>query len=120
MKPKLKGFYSIDIPEGPPTLPPDVEDCWIVVQAEIGPELSEACDVFTFYVCTIKFLQRILSKQSYQYGKSVILMEKFSWEIIENSIKEICGGTQGDSWEEIAARLSKYWDWEFEDYRESN
>ena len=52
MKAYLDSFFSGDLPSGQ-ELPEDPENCWIVIQADIGSYGESGADTFTFYVCTI-------------------------------------------------------------------
>lgn len=116
MKAKFKDLYSIDIPEGKPELPKDPNDCWIVIHADIGTDDgTEAADTFLFYVCTTNKLSEILEQG---FGRGLILVNQFSWTVIEEAITKICNSTTGKDWEEIASKLSRYGYWEFEDYQE--
>ncbi len=116
MKSELKGLYSIDLPNGKPQLPKDPSNCWIIVQAEIGTTDNIESDVFTFYVCTLKKLTQIVSKNKFQKGLHLLIVEAFDWVLIENIINNICNKTMGNTWEEIAQQINKFGAWEFDDY----
>lgn len=119
MKAKLKGIYSIDLPEGQPSLPEDPENCWIVLQADIGlDDGTQAADTFTFYICTPKKLSAIVKEEKHQLGRHLIIVDQFDWELLESTIVKICDEATGENWEEIAEQISRYGHWEFEDYHE--
>lgn len=116
MKAKLKGIYSIDLPGGPPELPPDPEDCWVVVQADIGAVVGDAADEFTFYVCTPGKLTKVLGQKEYLFGRHLLIVPRFDWQIVENAIGAVCEQIRGQSWEEIAGQLNTYGGWELDRY----
>lgn len=118
MRAKLSGIYSGDLPEGPPVLPANPERCWIVVQADIGPAGGDGVDTFTFYVTTPLFLEGLMDQQSYQSGKHLLIVQAFSWEIVEGAITSICASVHGESWEEMATALAQYGGWEFDSYED--
>jgi len=118
MKAYLDGICSIDLPSGPPELPDDPYDCWIVIQADIGPEGEQGLDIFTFYVCTVENLKRGFESKSYQLGHHLILVERFDWEIVEDAIKSILDKLEADNWDKLAVKINEYGEWEFDDYVE--
>jgi hypothetical protein len=121
MKAKLKGIYSIDLPEGKSSLPEDPENCWIVLQADIGlDDGTEAADTFTFYICTPKKLATIVIDEKYQLGRHLIVVDRFEWQLIESIVLKICSEAIGEDWEGIAKYISRFGHWEFEDYNETD
>ena len=116
MKARLEGIYSVDLPSGPPGLPADPRDCWLVVQAEIGPETGQGTDTFTFYVCTPERLQRLLQVAPCQTGRHLLIVEQFDWAVIDLVIRDLLGSLSAQSWEQLAAKIGRYGLWEFEDY----
>lgn len=118
MKAFLDGIFSIDLPNGPPQLPEDPSNCWIVVQADIGVIGGSGADTFTFNVCTLKKLQHILNQEEYQLGRHLVLVEEFDWEVIERAIKNLLAPLQADDWESLATKIGRFGEWEFEDYVE--
>lgn len=116
MKARLDGLFSIDLPAGPLQLPKDPRDCWIVVQADIGPLNNNSADTFTFYVCTLKNLQQLLDCESYRLGHHLILVERFDWKVVEDAIGSILDKLDADNWDQLAAKINEYGEWEFNDY----
>jgi len=113
MKARLDGIYSLDLPAGPPSLPPDPEDCWVVVQADIGPSEGTGTDIFTFYVCTIRRLEALVLTEGWQSGRYLIVVARFEWDVIITCIENILKKLQGDSWEQLATLIGQYGQWEF-------
>ena len=120
MKARLEGIYSIDLPDGPPRLPEDPSDCWIVVQADIGPVGTDGADTFTFYVCTLKRLQRALKSEAWQFGRHSLIVERFDWDIVESAIRRMVDDQEAADWDALAAKLGQYGQWEFADYIEAS
>lgn len=118
MKSYLDGICSIDLPSGPPELPDNPHDCWIIIQADIGPEGEEGLDIFTFYVCTVEKLKCGLQSQGFQLGHHLILIERFDWQIVENAIKSILDKLVADNWDQLAAKINEYGEWEYNAYKD--
>lgn len=118
MKPEIKGgLYSPDLNLGPPQLPEDPEDCWIVMYADLGLEREEGADTFTFYVCTPRRLNVFVSEHGYELGRGLIIVKEFDWSTVRVAIDRICMACAGPSWEEIVDKLSRYGIWDYEDYQ---
>lgn len=116
MKAEIKDFWSPDIPEGYGHLPSDPQDCWVVIQANIGLVGSEAADIFTFYVSTSSFIEKMLLKDSFVYRRGLILTSSFSWDNVSNALDSIVAQANGSDWNSIASELAKYSEYEFENY----
>lgn len=110
---------SIDLPNGPDQLPRNPDDCWILVYADIGMQGSEAIETFLFYVCTLKRLERIVRYEGFEFGRHLIILERFNWKKIEQAITAICDATTGEDWEEIAAKLASYGERDADDCQDS-
>jgi len=111
-KPELKYLLSIELEDG--QLPEDPEDCSIFVEANIGLQDEEGSDIFSFYVVTPKALQQ----DTPRWGRGLLIVNRFSWETVETSIKKLLRHCNGDDWEEIASELNKRLHWEFDNYKE--
>ena len=112
-KPDLKYLISTQLDEG--KLPEKPEDCSIHIEANIGIEGEDASDIFSFNVVTIKFLER---DDKPRWGRGYLIVERFSWDIVENSVNKLLRHCQGDNWEEIAKEINKEMHWEYDKYIE--
>lgn len=120
MKARLKGISSIDLPGGAPELPADPTNCWIVVQADIGAADGDAADEFTFYVCTPAKLMSVFEQEEYVFGKHLLIVPRFDWQVVEMAISTICEQVDGETWEELAEELHVYGGWEFHRYADDD
>lgn len=109
---------SIDLPNGLSQLPRNPDDCWILVYADIGMAGSEAVETFLFYVCTLARLSRIVQQEGFEFGRHLIILERFDWKMVERAIASICDASVGETWEEVAMKLGSYGERELEDYSE--
>jgi hypothetical protein len=111
MKARLKGIYSVDLPNGSPQMPTDPSDCWIVVEANIGEDDRPGADTFTFYVTTPTFLER-----APQAGlPHMIVLDRFNWQEVENNLLTRCSQARGKIWAELARSIGG--EWEFDNYK---
>lgn len=119
MRPTVKGLSSIDLPDGV-SLPEDPTDCWIVVTASIGLVGDDGADDFTFYVCTPRRLERVLTDEAYVWGRHLLIVAAFDWALVRAAIERVCDHVTGKTWDLIANQLARHGAWEFEDYREAS
>jgi hypothetical protein len=114
MQAEIKGgLYSFELNEGPPMLPDDPNDCWINVIADIGPVDASGGDMFVFSVCTVERLRKILADGKPVFVGKALVIERFSWEVLQNEVQSIVSSVTGIDWDEIANQLHQYGDWEF-------
>ena len=118
MRARVDGIYSLDLPQGKPALPDDLNCCWVVVQADIGPAEASGSETFTFYVCTPRRLQQVLEKVGSQLGRHLIVVERFDWDVLKGAIRDVIANLEAESWDELAQLVGRHGLWEFEDYSE--
>ena len=119
MDAELHGLSSVDLPAGPPQLPEDPLDCWVPVEADMGVRGEPGTDSFTFYVCTPIRLARTLGKMPHQFGRHLLIVERFDWSVLDTAIRQLIGDLSADTWNELASKIGRYGLWEFEDYVEA-
>jgi len=105
---RLDGIYSIDLPAGPPEMPSNPYDCWIVIQADIGILGEIGTDTFTFYFTTPTWLEQ----RGQIPSSNVIVNDRFDWEAVKHEIEARCSLANGTTWEAIARNLAGEWEYE--------
>ena len=94
--------------------PSDPEDVDMCLVAHIGSEGEVGMDLFYFRLLTPKSLNRRLWADRYVWGREVLVVERFDYKFVYGLVKALCDRIEGDSWEEIAQRLSPYVTWEYD------
>jgi hypothetical protein len=112
---ELKYLHSPDLPDLEDAKPQDPADFVILVQAIIGLEGGDGADTFDFIVCTPKWLERQVTPENPMSGRSHIFVEHYDYEQIRSEIARYCSLAVGPSWPSVAAILSRYGRWEYED-----
>jgi len=116
MRAKLKSIIVSDI--DPESFWPEEEDNFgFYLQAIIGPDNEEGGDTFGFQICSPKWLMEEYKKSDLIFGRHIIIALQYDFLAIEKKISDLCQKSTGDSWPEIAKKLSRFGYWEFEDYR---
>ena len=110
---ELKRFHSIDLP-GLDDKPDDPKEGRILVSAEIGFEGSAGADRFDFHVCSVRWVQKQLQRESHLVGRGLIVVNEFEWKLVENAIRELVERIRVETWDQAATALSRFAFWEFE------
>lgn len=116
MRAELKSVMSSDI--DPSTYFPEKEDSFgVFIQATIGPEGVDSGDVFGFQVCSPKWLASQIEGSGIMWGRHLIILVEYDFSNITQEISSLCARTFGSNWQEVAAKIARYGQWEFEDYQ---
>lgn len=114
LSPEIKSIISPDLEHG--SVPPEPDCCSVFIEAEIGIKGKEGADLFSFTAITPKFLS--LNPET-RWGRGYLIVNEFSWPLIESMLGRLLMHAHKDTWAEIASLLSKELNWEFENYQES-
>lgn len=117
MKPILRSLMSPDLFDMENQAPEIANDFQILVQALIGPENLPGQESFDFLVCTPSVIHRTVTKLGYLIPRHYIIIERYDYDAIWSIIKSICDPVFGNTWHDVALKLSRYGMWEFEDYQ---
>jgi len=121
IKPKLSNLF---IQSSPQETGNPINDCWVMVHADIGPEGTKApdgtvaTDIFLFYVTTPKHLINSVKGEDYRFGRGLLIVEEYSEALIRKAFEKLLSSIEGDNWEEVANKINRYGHWEFENYDE--
>lgn len=119
MKAILKSFESSDIrvplsdysPENPDNF--GFQARIIVGEETIGGEES-----FDFVICTPSWLMSRYQKSDIVVGRHLLIVFEYDYSRILSLLRSTVERATGESWEEIAEKLSRLGYWEFEDFHE--
>jgi hypothetical protein len=96
---------------------PEDPGCFqMLIQAMIGPEDGPGEESFDFIVCTPRWLGGVLAKQDCEFGRHYLVVRGFEIGLIKRALADLCARAVGRDWASVAAFLSRYGKWEFEDY----
>ncbi|GAA5008538.1 hypothetical protein FNZ56_03210 [Pseudoluteimonas lycopersici] len=94
-------------------MPDDPADCFLDFVAVIGLDGIRG-DNFRFYVVTPKSMLR----SGYNgWCKDHMLLQEFSWSLVENFLNNLLPYVHGESWHDVARQLHEFMDWEFYNYQ---
>lgn len=120
MRAELKGLDTGDSEDGDLRTfrPDDVEHFMLGVTASVGPAGQRGAELFQFTVCSPSWLAANPSPNGYEFLRHTLLLTRWDFELVERAIGDLCRRTEGDTWSDVALKLSRFGYWEFEDYRE--
>jgi len=117
MRAEVKRFWSLDLPDAK-SIPPDPENCRVLMQADVGPVGEEGADTFNFEVCTPSGLANRFDSDGRPYwGTGTLIVRRFDWGAVEAALMQYVRSLSGADWEELATKLNRFMYWEFEDYQ---
>jgi hypothetical protein len=117
MRAKLHYLHSPDV--NLETFQPDDPSSFgILVQAMIGPQDEKGYESFDFVVCSPQWFGTRYLDSGYVWGRHYLFVRTYDLGKIRQAIEKLCLRAEGDHWDEIAGYLSRYCQWEFEDYKE--
>ncbi len=96
--------------------PTDPTNFMVVIEVGIGEFGKEGSDNYTVNVCTPQWLSDDLRKNGKPlFVKGLLLVECFQPKIIRDRIAEIIRSTTGKDWDDYNRKMTRYFNWEFED-----
>ena|SRR5579863_7479890 len=116
---EVKDIMSIEVFDLENFRPEDYENFSISVTVTVGPKGEAAGDYFGIEICTPKWLLNNRNDDVI-LGKGTLIVFRCDMKVILARIKALFGGCSGRDWNEIAIKLSRIGNWEFENYREFN
>lgn len=96
--------------------PADPEDFGVLVQAMIGPQGTEGEESFDFMLCTPRWIAREWESDGVRWARATLVVPGYDFEALESAVLKLCRRTEGRDWSEVAERLNRYMQREFEDY----
>jgi len=118
MKAELKNVYSPDTDDLENYSPEKYDEFCILIQAVIGPYKGVGEENFDFIVCTPRWIEGEIKKESMLFGKGYLIIKDYNYKLILRAIQDLCSRVSGDDWKTIANKISRFGDWEFEDYHQ--
>ncbi|MCG3157310.1 MAG: hypothetical protein DKINENOH_03942 [bacterium] len=117
MRAEIKKIYSPDI-DLATFRPQDPESFSFLLRIIAGPEGEEGEESFDVEICTPKWLLETYAQEEVVIGRHHLIVFEYNLERIIQTIKSFCASCFGETWKEVAEKLSRLGQWEFEDYRD--
>jgi hypothetical protein len=105
---------------------PDVEDLvdWapeddafaVLVQIMAAPEGSPGEESFDVTVCSPAWVTQLVERGGIIEGRHMLIVANYDYSRLRDYILEYVSSCSGETWQQVAAKLSRLGRWEFEDY----
>ena len=115
MKAEIRSIDLIDY-EDWAYWPDDPCNFHVAAEALIGPEGSPGAEIFSFEVCTSRWVI-LHGEREAHFVRHLILMDEYDENALKSLVRNLVENTTGETWREIAEKLARYMFWEFEDYQ---
>ena len=114
--PKIIDYHSADIDEIWNWDPSPSQEIFVNVEFVIGAGESEAGDTFQAMIVNTSALQKRATGKTILDLRGYLLVQEFNWNNILTYVEKIATDCKGETWEEVAHKLSKRLLWEYEDH----
>ncbi|WP_187669686.1 immunity 8 family protein [Zestomonas carbonaria] len=118
MNAELKRLHSPDVYDLESFQPENPEVFGFLLQVMVGPEGKEGEESFDIEVCTPRWLENTYGMDEVVIGCHHIIVRKYNYQKIVDAINKFLRKCTGESWSEIAGKVSRLGKWEFEGYAE--
>jgi hypothetical protein len=114
MRAELKRLHSPDADPLQSYQPADPRCFGIFVQAMIGPAGGDGEESFDFMLCTPLWLAS--RTQAITLGEHHVIVLEYDYVALEAFVRAFCTNCEGETWDDVARRVSSLGRWEFADY----
>jgi hypothetical protein len=117
VKAKLKALYTTEMNhlDLHPSQNPDRFRIW--VHAMVGPQGDDGEESFDIGICTPSWVEEECRQGGFVVGRHHLVVLRYDVQFITTVIKEPVERCDGNTWKEVAEKVSRIGQWEFEDYK---
>lgn len=113
LKAHVLGFDAVDHDPIEAWVPADPSDVDVWVNFRLGPDPGiDAGD---------NFLVRIATPNQLRPGESpggrALVLSWYEWPEVLRRVQQVLDACEGDDWSDVAGKLSRHFQWEYEGYR---
>ena len=116
LKPVIKAIVSPNIEDLPDYSPEEEDNFGFLLQLLIGLENEQGMESFQIIVCTPKWFAERYAKDSFVLARNHVMVFNYDYNALIDFINLNVRNSRGESWQEIANKLSRFAYWEFENY----
>jgi hypothetical protein len=111
---QVKHIYTWSMDDLESHVPPDPGNFCIIVRAMVGPRGQDGEESFDINVCTPQWLTERVEREGFVLGMHHLFVAIFDPVEIRALIAKLMERYSGNSWREVADKLSRVGQWEFE------
>ena len=115
MRAALKSVSTID-GDDPSNFRPETDCFSIWLRLYVGPSGEEGSESFDVCVCSPDWLARQSESDGFVMGRHHLVVNAYSFIPLRSTLERLIGQCSGENWAEVAAKVGRIGQWEFEDY----
>lgn len=92
-------------------------DFGFLLQVFAGLQGRPGEESFDVLVCTPDWLKSHHESSEIVIGRHMLIVFEYDYKRLRRFFEEFCNRAWGDTWQEVASKLSRMGKWEFEDYK---
>jgi len=89
------------------------------VSLEIGERTQDSADTFTIRVATPAGLQSLADRDGIVATRPLLIMKRYDFDDLRRWLEGTVATCESASWPQSVEALRRYFDWEYDDYRQS-
>jgi hypothetical protein len=114
MTPEIRYIVSVDVVGALEEWKPSDPAFSVDLDVFAGPAGTEVAERFTLYVCSPAWLEKSIEDRGPLDGRHMFIVKEFDYPRIRAWIDSVVEDSTGADWDEVAAKLGRYFAWEFE------
>lgn len=115
---EVKHLHSSDIDDLEKYRPEKDDYFCVSIQVMYGVENGEGAESFQVGVCSPAWFEQELQGADIIDGRHYLIVNKFNYQEIRDFFVSFGNSCTGETWDEVAEKLSQIGYWEFEDYND--
>lgn len=101
-------------------VPQDTQKFSVLVRAVVGPRGGEGEESFDIHVCTPQWLDEQVEREGFVLGTHRLFVKTYDTAQIKKLVTKFIERYSGDSWQDVAEKISRIGQWEFEEYKQAS
>jgi hypothetical protein len=101
-------------------VPQDTQKFSVLVRAVVGPRGDEGEESFDINVCTPLWLEEQVEREGFVLGTHRLFVKTYDTAQIKELITKFIERYSGDSWQDVAEKISRIGHWESEEYKQAS
>jgi hypothetical protein len=114
---ELKGLHSPDVADLRDWTP-ETDEFAVLLQIVAGPPGTPGAESFDVTLCSPTWVAARTAEAKVIEGCHLLVVQEYDYDLIHDYLSRRVSTCEGESWREVAQKLSRLGRWEFEDYRE--
>ena len=117
MRAAIKHISTIDGGDASKYQPAAADTFSVTLRLLIGPEDAVGEESFDMIVCSPSWLETELARDGFVVGRHRLIVRRYDFRLVQQVIAKLISRCSGETWSEIAEKISRLAYWEFEDYQ---